>query len=1097
MKRTKGTRGQGKKFRLSFFPIPQRLGAYSLPRFILKSLWLWSRITAETNFRVLACVLSQHEAALSTQKRPALSLASTTLSRRIKAGVRYRNKMIGQVISHYRILEKLGEGGMGVVYLAEDLHLGRKVAIKFLNKAADEHHYRARFLREARSISALSHHNIATIFEYGEVDDGQPFIVMELIKGEDLSDLLYKGGLTLKRAVEIIEAVAEALGEAHENGIVHRDIKPSNVIVNERGVVKVLDFGLAKQFDEEEVTADPDAQTLLATRTRSGVVVGTPLYLSPEQATGARVDPRSDIFALGALLYECISGRPAFSGGSIIEIGAQVLHVDPAPPSSFNPRVPAELDRITMKALAKRPEARYQSTQEMLKDLRAVREKLKDEVALTKRLAEPQHSLRSSALRTLSETMRRPRLSLFTLLIVLAAVGLTIFAIVQLTRPRAHLPSAAAKQWYDRGTEALRDGAFYKASNLFDNAAKLDPNFALAHARLAECWMELDYSDRAKDEMLIVKRLVPDSSVLPKMDALYLDAVMAIVTRDFPSAIKNYNEIVERSPGSEKAQALVDLGRAYQNNEEIDRAIESYGKATELNLQYPTAFLRIGALYSRKQEVASANGSFDRAEALYKQQGNIEGRTEVLYQRGLLLRGTGKLDEAQEQLQRALEMARTTGNESQQIAAMLDLSQLFYLRGDTAKAQQYAGEATEFAQKRGLENLAAGSLLFLGRAYFAKGDYVEAEKYFNQALDFARRNKARFREASSLLNLGNLYIQQLRIDEGLALVEQALAFFQQGNYRRYVSNCLVSIGRSKRLKGDYEGSLQAFQQKMKLDEQASDHVEVAFSHGEIGSVFAEQEKFAEALSRYEESYNINKSLGNKFQMSYSLHNRGNMLWRLGRYEDAVEAFRQSAAIASLPENNDKFLMAANYLSYAEMALSRRQFLEASARARQALEAAGSQYDSIAIEAKYTLCLSQALSRSAKEGKGLCEEALAMSEKTGNVALISRAMLALAEASLESGDAERAIEMALKAQARFAVAGQSASEWRAWLVAAEASQRKADQNGAQQQRAKASNVLSQLRQKLGAAAFQGYTQRPDIEFYLKQLGSAYTAEVQRN
>ncbi|HYO92146.1 MAG TPA: serine/threonine-protein kinase, partial [Pyrinomonadaceae bacterium] len=427
--------------------------------------------------------------------------------------------MINEVVSHYRILERLGEGGMGVVYLAEDLHLGRKVAIKFLNKTTDEHHYRARFLREARSVSVLSHHNIATIFEYGEANDGQPFIVMELVKGEDLSDLLYKGELTLKRAVEIIESVAEALAEAHESGIVHRDIKPSNVIVNERGVAKVLDFGLAKQFEEEEMTADPDAHTLLATRTRSGVVVGTPLYLSPEQAMGAHVDPRSDIFALGALLYECIAGRPAFSGGSVIEIGAQIIHVDPPPPSKYNPRIPPELDRIAMKALAKRPDARYQSARAMLKDLREVRDKVKDEVVLTKRLVEPQHTMRSSALRTISETMRRPRLSYFTLLMVFAAVGLAIFAIVQLTRPKAHVPLPEAKQWYDRGTEALRDGAFYKASNLLGKAVEVDPEFALAHARLAESWMELDYSERAAREMLIVKRLVPDSSVLPKTDA--------------------------------------------------------------------------------------------------------------------------------------------------------------------------------------------------------------------------------------------------------------------------------------------------------------------------------------------------------------------------------------------------------------------------------------------------------------------------------------------------------------------------------------------------------------------------------------------------
>jgi serine/threonine protein kinase len=1005
--------------------------------------------------------------------------------------------MIGQVVSHYRILEKLGEGGMGVVYLAEDLHLGRKVAIKFLNKTTDEHHYRARFLREARSVSVLSHHNIATIFEYGEGDNGQPFIVMELIKGEDLSDLLYKGELTLRRAVEIIESVAEALSEAHESGIVHRDIKPSNVIINERGVAKVLDFGLAKQFDEDEVTADPDAQTLLATRTRSGVVVGTPLYLSPEQAMGAPVDPRSDIFALGALLYECISGRPAFSGGSVIEIGAQVIHVDPPPPSRYNPRVPPELDRITMKALAKRQEARYQSAQEMLKDLRAVREKLKDEVVLTKRLVEPQHSMRSSALRTISETMRRPRLSLFTLLIVFAAVGLSIFAVVQLTRPKVHVPSAEAKQWYDRGTEALRDGAFYKASNLLGKAVEIDSQFALAHARLAESWMELDYSERAAQEMLIVKQLVPDSSVLPKVDALYLDAVMATVTRDLQGAITNYKEIVERSPSTDKAQALVDLGRAYQNSEEIDKAIESYRKATDLNLQYPTAFLRIGALYSRKQEVESANSSLERADALYQQLGNIEGRTEVLYQRGLLLRGMGNMDAAQAQLQRALEMARTTGNESQQIYAMLDISQTFQMQGSSAKAHQFASEAVEFAQQRGLENLATSGLINIGRAYQSSGEYSEAEKYLKQALEFSNRNKAQLRAAISRLNLGSLYIQQGRTDEGLSHTNQALAFFKQGNYSRYIATCFIHIGRARRQKGEYEAALEAFRQKLQLDEQANSAADKAFTYGEIATVLSEQENLPEALSYYEQSYLIYKSQNSSLNLTYNLHNRGNLFWRLGRYAEAKDAFDRVTSIVSKPESINKFLLADAYLNYAQMALSERRFPEAIAKARQAIEAAGSQYLNVVAAARYTLGLAQVFSGAKREGLAACEDALQLAMRAGDAALLSRAMLALAEAQYENENDAGALENALRVQERLAGAGQQTSEWRALVIAARANQRKGDPSAAEGQLKKAADILSLIRQKWKPDAFKLYAERPDIQLYIKQLGNAFTADTQSN
>ncbi|MGI8898364.1 MAG: protein kinase domain-containing protein [Pyrinomonadaceae bacterium] len=347
--------------------------------------------------------------------------------------------MIGQTVSHYRIVRKLGEGAMGVVYLAEDTHLGRQVAIKFLSDSQD-HHYRARFLREARAVSALSHPHIAMIHDYGESAEGQPFIVMEYINGETLSDLLHSSSLTIAQAVEVVEAVAEALGAAHARGIIHRDIKPSNVIVDKEGEVKVLDFGLVKQLQEEHAPdAGPDANTLLA-RTSSNVIIGTPLYLSPEQAMGADVDARSDLFALGALLYECLAGRPAFSGGSVIEIGAQILHFNPPPPSSINKRLHPELDRITLKALEKKPESRYQTAAEMIADLGAVRKSLdKADVHRTQRLviSKPSHS---SAFKSISDSLRRPRLSISFFVLALIVVVAGFWATFQWRRTRARVP---------------------------------------------------------------------------------------------------------------------------------------------------------------------------------------------------------------------------------------------------------------------------------------------------------------------------------------------------------------------------------------------------------------------------------------------------------------------------------------------------------------------------------------------------------------------------------------------------------------------------------------------------------------------------------
>ena len=558
--------------------------------------------------------------------------------------------MIGQTVSHYRILEKLGEGGMGVVYAAEDTHLGRRVAIKFPAATSDEQDFRARFLREARSISMLSHQHIAAIYDYGETPDGgngksHPFIVMELVNGPSLADLMRGEGLTLKRAVKLITDVADALSEAHHHGIVHRDIKPSNVLLSERGEVKVLDFGLAKQFHEERPHAtDPDARTLLATRTRSGTVVGTPLYLSPEQARGAHIDGRSDLFALGALLYECITGQPAFAGAGVLEIAGQVLHVDPPPPSTRNPLVPSELDRITMKALAKNPDERYQSADEMLVDLREVSDLfVGEEAQLTERLT-AQKTEHSSTLNTITETLKRPRLSLGVFMIVVALFGLIVWGAMRWRRPAPYQPSAAAQRWYDNGTAALRDGSYYQASRAFEQAINADEKFALAHARYAEALMELDYVDKAKDELLRVSALAPDRSALTQMDALYLDAITATVRRDFPRAVEVYDQIARLSPN--QPQVYVDLGRAFENNEETKKAIESYLKATTLDQQYATAYLRLGILYGRQQELASATASFDKADAIYQAMGNVEGRAEVSFQRGVLQTKLGKMADA-------------------------------------------------------------------------------------------------------------------------------------------------------------------------------------------------------------------------------------------------------------------------------------------------------------------------------------------------------------------------------------------------------------------------------------------------------------------
>jgi eukaryotic-like serine/threonine-protein kinase len=363
--------------------------------------------------------------------------------------------MINETVAHYRILRKLGSGGMGVVYEAEDTKLGRRVALKFIPEANErDSQTLERFLREARSASALNHSGICTIHAIEE-HDGRTFIAMELLLGESLDKLIASGPLPIHRTVEIGIQLADALDAAHKKGIVHRDIKPANIFVTENGAIKVLDFGLAKLLprNSDELgdhTLDSPADNLL---TSPGMAVGTIQYMSPEQARGEDIDARSDLFSLGAVLYQMLTGRQAFPGSTSAVVFDNILRNTPAAPVSINPDVPPELERILNKALEKDRDMRYQVAAELRADLKRLQREIDSGsrpassqrfAARVSAVSEPPSSkpkVSPSGSSVIVDAARKHKfgtgLTLLGILIVVAAAAFGIYSIFLRTR---HVP---------------------------------------------------------------------------------------------------------------------------------------------------------------------------------------------------------------------------------------------------------------------------------------------------------------------------------------------------------------------------------------------------------------------------------------------------------------------------------------------------------------------------------------------------------------------------------------------------------------------------------------------------------------------------------
>jgi serine/threonine protein kinase len=533
--------------------------------------------------------------------------------------------MIGETISHYRIVQKLGRGGMGEVYLAEDKQLGRKVAIKFLPaEVATNQNARQRLLREAQTAATLDHPNICAIYEVGQ-DRGYSFIVLQYIEGETLAARLKRQLPDLREALAIAAQVADALNEAHARGIVHRDIKPENIMLTTRGQVKVLDFGLAKTVSDPGI-AEPDAETgtLLSI---PGMMMGTVPYMSPEQVRGEDLDCRSDIFSFGIVLYELLSGRRPFEAKSTAEVISAILTREPPPTSrsSLGHSGSAE-ERLIRKCLEKNAARRYQTMGDLISDLAQIRREYESGQA---RPASGPTLVNQKEVSAVSENRWR-RLHVSKPALILTAVALLVVAAVYTLsfRTPKPTPTSSVKSANPAAYDAYMRGKVNVSSEnpennvaaikLFQEAIAADPSFAAAYAELARAYsikarLFAPGADKKKlneeAEVDVEKALALD----PNLAEGYFARGLILWTpyKRFPheQAVHSYKRAIELNPNFDEAHHQ--LGYVYLHIGLLDQSWQELETALAINPGNTLARFRLGQIEMCRAKYQEAFQIFD------------------------------------------------------------------------------------------------------------------------------------------------------------------------------------------------------------------------------------------------------------------------------------------------------------------------------------------------------------------------------------------------------------------------------------------------------------------------------------------------------
>ena len=611
-------------------------------------------------------------------------------------------------------------------------------------------------------------------------------------------------------------------------------------------------------------------------------------------------------------------------------------------------------------------------------------------------------------------------------------------------------------------------------------AVKSDPRYALAHARLAEAWAELDSTGEAQQEMLLATAAEQQISMRDQ-DKRYVDAVHATLIRNYSAAAQDYEEILKRLSGDEKADGLVDLGRAYEKAGKIKETIASYEQAAKLNPDDPAPFVHIGIWKSRRRDPAGAEIAFTHAEELYRAKSNQEGLAEVAYQRGYAANEAADSEHAHEYLNKSLEIARQINSAQMEARSLSQLCSVEYYDGKDDKAIEDANQAIRIADENGLEYWKADGLMRLGNAYYHKEDYPTAESYEQQALKLAKQSRHPRIEAAANLTLASIRSKQGgNRDEQIAFAKDALQYYRDFGFMNSATLCSILIVRAEESEGAYAQALKDATEQLQLAEKTDSLVSEEIAEEAIGVSLSGLQNYPAALAHFDQALQIGRKLhsAEAFQEAHC----ADTLWRLGRYQDAEETLARI-----LRDNSHREDMGANIAdTRATMLLSQGKDAEALAVSRRAMHDfqnldAGTTVDFVQVAA-----LAEARLGKLDEARVDADRALALTRKQANDEMIAQAEMVEAEVYFRSHSPTQALALAQSANTYFSAREEKESEWLSLFYMAEASKDSGDTKDSIIAAKKALDILATLEQSWSPVVFQQYGARPDLHFNIQYL-----------